>query len=67
MIKFPRVLKEYYIYNRYDKKNFIFKIFVKLFKNTTLNNRKYDIYFVIIINKEFPDKPPIVNCLSDVK
>ena len=67
MIKFPKVLKEYYIYTRYDNKNYIFKIFVKLFKKTNVNNRKYDIYFVIIINKEFPVKPPIVNCLSDVK
>ncbi len=64
--KFPPILGLHYIYTRYDEKNYTFKIFVKLIKNTKINDRPYDIFFLITINKEFPDKPPIVNCLSDV-
>ncbi len=66
VIKFPEELKQYYIYTRFNEKVNEFKIFIKLLPKTKINPREYEIYFLITINKEYPQKPPILQCLSNV-
>ena len=43
------------------------KIFITLIRNSDTNNRNEDIDFLIEVNEEYPQKPPIVFCLSCVK
>lgn len=57
----------YIINEKYLKEKKLLKIFVSLPKDTELNPRDSDIDFLFLINKEFPSKPPMVFCLSDVR
>ena len=59
--------KEIMIYTKLYLKSSQFQIFYKLLPNSTLNKREYEIYFLIIIKENFPEKPPTLTCLTDVK
>ena len=49
-----------------DKKELI-KLFITLIKNSDTNERNEDIDFLIEADREYPEKPPRVFCLSCVK
>ena len=49
-----------------DKKKLI-KLFITLIKNSDTNERNEDIDFLIEADREYPEKPPMVFCLSCVK
>ena len=55
------------IYTKLYLKSTEFQIFYKLLPNTKLNKRECEIYFLIIVKENFPEKPPTLTCLSDVK
>ena len=65
-MNFPKETSEFYIYTKYYDNDKIFKIFVSLLRQTKINNREMNINFVIIINDGYPNKPPLVFCLTDV-
>lgn len=64
--KFPSDDSGYYVYTRYNSKKKLFKVFATLTKDTPVNERAIDIDFLIVINEEFPIKPPMVYCISYV-
>jgi hypothetical protein len=66
IMNFPQEESEFYVYTKYSEKDKTLKIFVCLLKETKINNREMNINFLIIINEEFPNKPPMVFCLTDV-
>ena len=68
IMKFPQETSEFYVYTKYNENenDRTFKIFVSLLKETKINYREMNINFLITINEEFPDKPPMVFCLTDV-
>ena len=66
IMNFPQETSEFYVYTKYSEKDRILKIFVSLLKETKINYREMNINFLIIINEEFPNKPPMVLCLTDV-
>lgn len=55
------------IYTKLYLKTTEFQIFYKLLPNSKLNKRECEIYFLLIIKENFPEKPPTLTCLSDVK
>ena len=66
-MRFPPNFKQYYINIKSNKLTQEFYIFVKLYANTKINSKNFDIYFLIIINENYPGIAPIVLCLTDVK
>lgn len=66
IMAFPQEKSDFYVYTKYSEKERILKIFVSLLKNTQINYREININFLIIINEEYPSKPPMVFCLTDV-
>ena len=66
IIKFPQETSEYYVYTKYSEKDRKLKIFISLLKGSNINYREFNINFLITINEEFPSKPPLVFCLTDV-
>ena len=67
LLKYPQETSNYYVYTKYNEKIHLFKIFVTLLKETKINKRDINITFLITLDKEFPAKPPMVFCLTDVK
>ena len=65
-MNFPNETSEFYIYIKYYENDKILKIFVSLLRQTKINYREMNINFEIIINEEYPYKPPLVFCLTDV-
>ena len=66
IMAFPQETSDFYVYTKYSEKDRILKIFVSLLKNTQINYREMNINFLIIVNEEYPNKPPMVFCLTDV-
>jgi hypothetical protein len=58
---------EIFIYTKLYLKTSEFLVFYKLLPNTSLNKYNSEIYFLLVIKENFPEKPPILTCLSDVK
>jgi ubiquitin-protein ligase len=65
-MNYPQETSDFYVYTKYSEKDRILKIFVSLLKETKLNYREMNINFMIILNEEYPSKPPMVFCLTDV-
>ena len=66
IMKFPQEKSDFYVYTKFSENENILKIFVCLTRETIINNRENNINFLIIINEEYPKKPPMVFCLTDV-
>jgi hypothetical protein len=66
IINFPQETSDFYVYTKYSQKDRILKIFVSLNKDSKINSREMTINFLIIVNEGFPNKPPLVFCLTDV-
>ena len=66
LMKYPQEISEFYIYNKYNEKERILKIFVTLLKETKINYREFNINFLLELNEEYPKKPPLVFCFTDV-
>ena len=66
IMKFPQEKSDFYVYTKYSKKDRILQIYVSLAKESKINSREMAINFLIIINEEFPNKPPLVFCFTDV-
>ena len=66
IMNFPQETSDFYVYTKYSEKDRILKIFVSLLKETKINYREMNINFLIILNEEYPNKPPMVFCLTDV-
>ncbi len=66
-MRFPPNFKQYYINIKPNNLTQEFYIFVKLYANTKINSKNFDIYFLMIINENYPGIAPIVLCLTDVK
>ena len=66
IINFPQETSDFYIYTKYSQKDRILKIFVCLNRGSSINHREMNINFLMIVNEEFPNKPPLVFCSSDV-
>jgi len=66
IMKFPQEKSDYYVYTKYSKKDRILQIYVSLPKESKINSRETTINFLIIVNEEFPNKPPLVFCFTDV-
>lgn len=66
IMNFPQETSEFYVYTKYSEKERFLKIFVTLLKGSKINYREMNINFLITINEEFPNKPPMVFCLTDV-
>ena len=66
IMKFPQEKSDFYVYTKYSKKDRILKIYVSLAKESKINSREMTINFLIIVNEEFPNKPPLVFCFTDV-
>lgn len=66
IINFPQETSDFYVHTKYSQKDRILKIFVSLNRGSTINHREMNINFLMIINEEFPNKPPLVFCLTDV-
>ena len=66
IMNYPQETSDFYVYTKYSEKDRILKIFVSLLKETKLNYREMNINFMIILNEEYPSKPPMVFCLTDV-
>mgnify|MGYP002626142830 CR=1 FL=1 len=64
--KFPQETSDYFVFSKYSKNDRILRIFVSLAKQTKINGRKNSINFIIVINEEYPNRAPMVFCLSDV-
>ena len=58
-------MKDYYIYTRKEENN-EFKIFIRLPPKSKYNTRIQDIFYSIIINENYPEEPPLLQCLTDV-
>lgn len=67
LMKFPPEISDFIINTKYNHKTRVLKIFVTLEKESKINPRENNITFNIIINEKFPEKPPMVFCISDVK
>ena len=67
LMKYPQETSNFYVYTKYNEQIHLFKIFVTLLKETKINKREININFLIILDKEFPAKPPMVFCTTDVK
>ena len=67
LMKYPQETSNFYVYYKYNENIHLFKIFVTLLKETKINKRDINITFLITLDKEFPAKPPMVFCLTDVK
>lgn len=67
IIKFPQETSEYYVYTKYLEKEKNLNIFVTLTRETKINYRKDNIDFLIIIDEQYPKKPPMVFCQTIVK
>ncbi len=65
-MEFPQETSDYFLFSKYSKKDRILNIFITLTKKTKINDRKNNIDFTIVINEEYPNKAPMVFCLSDV-
>ena len=57
----------YRINIKLNEKNKKIKLFITLLNNSDTNDRNEDIDFLIEINENFPDNPPIVFGISCVK
>ena len=66
LLKFSEELKQYYIYTRFNQLKHEFKIYVKLVPKSKVNPRENEIYFLITLNEEYPQKPPLLQCISNV-
>ena len=66
IMNYPQETSNIYVYTKYSEKERILKIFVSLLKETKINYREMNINFMIVINEEYPSKPPMVFCLTDV-
>ena len=66
LLEFPQETSDYFVFSKYSTNDRILNIFVTLTKKTKINSRKSDINFIIVINEEYPNKAPLVFCLSDV-
>jgi ubiquitin-protein ligase len=66
LMKYPQEISEFYIYNKYNEKERILKIFVTLLKETKINYREFNINFLLELNEEYPKKAPLVFCFTDV-
>ena len=66
IMKFPQEKSDFYVYTKYSKKDRILQIYVSLAKESKINSREMTINFLIIVNEEFPNKPPLVFCFTDV-
>ena len=40
---------------------------MRLPQDSKLNSRLQEIYYLITINENYPQKPPLLQCLTDVK
>ncbi len=60
LLKFPKELKQYYIYNRFNQLKHEFKIYVKSVPKSKVNPRENEIYFLITLNEEYPQKPTLL-------
>ena len=57
-----------FIFNiKINNRKKLIKLFVSLIKNSDTNERNEDIDFLIEADEEYPEKPPMVFCLSSVK
>lgn len=66
LLKYPQETSNFYVYTKYNEKLHLFKIFITLLRNTPINKRDNSINFLITLDKEYPAKPPMVFCLTDV-
>ena len=66
IMNYPQETSNIYVYTKYSEKERILKIFVSLLKETKINYREMNINFMMVINEEYPSKPPMVFCLTDV-
>lgn len=66
LMKYPQEISEFYVYNKYNEKDRILKIFVSLLKETKINYREFNINFLLELNEEYPKKAPLVFCFTDV-
>ena len=66
LMKYPQEISEFYVYNKYNEKQRILKIFVTLLKETKINYREFNINFLLELNEEYPKKAPLVFCFTDV-
>lgn len=66
IINFPQETSDFYVYTKYSQKDKILKIFVSLRRDSSINHREMNINFLLIVNQEFPNKAPLVFCLTDV-
>ena len=61
-------IKRGYKFNiKLNEKKKRIKLFITLINNSDTNKRNEDIDFLIEANEEYPEKPPMVFCLSCVK
>ena len=65
-LEYPQETSDYFVFSKYSKNDRILNIFVTLTKKTKINSRISDINFIIVINEEYPNKAPMIFCLSDV-
>jgi ubiquitin-protein ligase len=61
------VKKGFHFNLKLDEKNRKIRLFVTLLNDTDTNNIDSEIDFLILVNEEYPEKPPMVFCLSSVK
>ena len=53
-----------YVYTRFSNKTKIFNIYVTFFSDSKYNDKTFDISFLISLNSSYPNKPPLVYCLT---
>ena len=61
------VKKGFHFNLKLDEKNRKIRLFVTLLNDTDTNNKDSEIDFLILADDEYPEKPPMVFCLSSVK
>jgi ubiquitin-protein ligase len=61
------VKKGFHFNLKLDEKNRKIRLFVTLLNDTDTNNTDSEIDFLILVDEEYPEKPPMVFCLSSVK
>lgn len=61
------IKKGFHFNLKLDEKNRKIRLFVTLLNNTDANNKDSEIDFLILADEEYPEKPPMVFCLSSVK
>jgi hypothetical protein len=66
IINYPQETSDFYVHTKYSQIDRILKIFVCLNRASSINHREMNINFLMIVNEEFPNKPPLVFCLTDV-